>query len=53
MIMIPEGIEYFARFLGSIPMNNLVGNIRAIHPTTCAVKSIGIVAIEPKSANTI
>lgn len=51
--MIPEGIEYFARFLSSNPMNNLVRNIQAMHPTACAVKSIGIVAIEPKSANTI
>jgi hypothetical protein len=51
--MIPEGIEYFARFLGSIPIPNLVRNIRAMHPTTCAVKSNGIAAIEPKSANTI
>ncbi len=53
MIIIPEGIKYFARFLGSIPMNNLVQNIPATHPSTCTVKSIGIVAIEPKSANTV
>ncbi len=53
MIIIPEGIKYFARFLGSIPMNNLVRNIPAIDPSTCTVKSFGIEAIEPKSANTI
>lgn len=53
MIIIPEGIKYFARFLGSIPMNNLVRNIPAMHPSTCTVKSIGVAAIEPKSANTI
>jgi hypothetical protein len=27
MIIIPEGLKYFARFLGSIPMNKLVRNI--------------------------
>ena len=53
MIIIPEGIKYFARFLGSIPMNKLVRNIPAMQPSTCTVKSIGIAAIEPKSANTI
>jgi hypothetical protein len=53
MIIIPEGIKYFARFLGSIHVNNLVRNIPAMRPSTCAVKSIGIAAIEPKSANTI
>ena len=45
--------QHFARFLGSIPMNKLVRNIPAMHPSTCTVKSIGIAAIEPKSANTI
>ena len=53
MIIIPEGIKYYARFLGSIPVNNLLQNIPAMHPSTCTVKSIGIAAIEPKSANTI